>query len=69
MANFKLTKTRFAGLAFYKQAPGLWRVVDIHESELNSQGVPSVVGPQYRTKSELLADLDRYARESWGYGK
>lgn len=67
MANFKLTKTRFAGLAFYQQQPGLWRVADIHDSQLNAQGLPRAVGPQYRTKSELLADLERYARESWGY--
>jgi hypothetical protein len=65
--TFKIIKTRFAGLGYWHQGHALWRVVDLHESVLNSQGVPRVVGPQYKSKEELLGDLDRYARESWGY--
>lgn len=46
--------TRYPELGYRHQGSGLWRIVD------NSSG--SEVGPQYRTKAELLADLDRYAR-------
>ena len=28
--------------------------------------IHSCVGPHYRSKAELLADLTRYAKESWG---
>lgn len=66
-STYKIIKTRFAGLGYWHQGHGLWRVVDIHESVLNPEGMPRTVGPQYTTKAELLADLDRYARESWGY--
>lgn len=65
--KFNIQKTRYMGLGFYNQEAGLWRVVDIHDSLLNSQGVPRTVGPMYASKAELLSDLDRYARESWGY--
>ncbi|MNC69889.1 hypothetical protein D3C76_165240 [compost metagenome] len=65
--KYNIQKTRYMGLGYYNQQPGLWRVVDIHDSLLNSQGVPRAVGPQYASKAELLSDLDRYARESWGY--
>lgn len=51
-------KTRFAELGYVHDAPGLWRVVDMKTE--------SRVGPQYHSKEELLADLDRYARECWG---
>lgn len=68
-STFKIIKTRFAGLGYWHQGHGLWRVVDLHESVLNSQGLPRTVGPLYKTKEELLADLNRYARESWGYGE
>lgn len=59
----KLHKTRFPGLGFIQQAPNLWRIVDIHDGENTTR----VVGPQYRSKAELLGDLGRYAHESWGY--
>jgi hypothetical protein len=47
--------TRFKQLGYVCDAPGLWRVVD-KDGEHR-------VGPQYRTKAELLADLNRYATE------
>jgi hypothetical protein len=50
--------TRFPGLGYRKDSPNLWRVVDTSSGRS--------VGPQYRTKAELLADLARYARENWG---
>lgn len=65
--KYKINKTRFAGLGYWNQERGLWRVCDIHESVLNSQGVPRTVGPLYASKAELMADLARYARVSWGY--
>ena len=45
--------TRFLELNYVKIKDGLWRIVDA------STGAP--VGPHYRTKMELLADLDRFA--------
>jgi hypothetical protein len=47
--------TRFPELAYINQAAGLWRIVTTEDG--------ATIGPQYRTKAELLADLDRYARE------
>jgi hypothetical protein len=63
--GFKINRTRFEGLGYINQAKGLWRVVDIHDAISSSE--PRCVGPQYKSKTELLADLERYARESWGY--
>lgn len=45
--------TRFAELSYRQQARALWRFVD------NETG--AAVGPHYRTKDELFADLERYA--------
>ena len=45
--------TRFEGLSYRMDGPGLWRFVD-------EDGGRSV-GPQYTTKAELLADLSSYA--------
>lgn len=53
--------TRFEVLGFAKIKPGLWRVV-----ALDYPRRPAAVGPHYRTRGELLADLDRYAFEAWG---
>lgn len=50
-------KTRFPELSFINYC-GIWRFIDAETK--------AVVGPCYSTKSELLADLPRYARESWG---
>jgi hypothetical protein len=63
--KIKLTRTRYAGLAYGNTNPAgtpLWRFVDVHEGEDKAR----TVGPQYGTKTELLADLERYAK-SWGY--
>ena len=47
--------TRYAALGYRQDSSGIWRIVAV-------EGDASV-GPYYRTKFELLADLDRYARE------
>lgn len=52
------TATRFAQLGYRQDFRACWRVVDLESG--------SSVGPQYRTRAELLADLERYARENWG---
>lgn len=57
--------TRFAGLAFANTnpvGPAVWRVIDKHDV-----GREAAVGPVYRTREELLADLPRYAADTWGY--
>lgn len=55
-----LRQTRYPELCYMQQGPRLWRFIYVGE------GRESTVGPQYRTKAELLADLERYARE-WGF--
>ena len=61
--NKKLHRTRFKGLGYIHQDKNLWRVVDLHDG-INTN---HVVGPHYRSKTELLGDLERYATETWGY--
>lgn len=58
----KFTKTRFEPLGLSQCGPRLWRWVDTSWKP----EAPAVVGPHYQTKMEALADLERYARESWG---
>ncbi len=53
-----LRPTRFLELAYRCDGPGLWRVYDVSSPER-----PAAVGPHYRTKAELLADLQRYGAE------
>ena len=48
-----MNPTQYTELSFYRQDEGVWRFVD------NSTG--AAVGPQYRTRAELLADLPRFA--------
>ena len=48
-------RTRYAELGYVQDAPTLWRIVDL------SGGLQGRVGPLYRTKTELLGDLERYA--------
>lgn len=48
-----IRKTRYAALGFRSDGPALWRFVCIETG--------SSVGPQYASKAELLADLERYA--------
>lgn len=56
----KLRATRFLDtLAYRCDGPNLWRFYDITGDK------PAAVGPQYQSKAELLADLERYAR---GFG-
>ncbi|MCP3017412.1 hypothetical protein [Cupriavidus basilensis] len=60
-------RTRYAGLGYANTNPAgkpLWRVIDLHNDLRNDRN--AAVGPLYETKSELLADLDRYAK-TWGY--
>jgi hypothetical protein len=45
--------TRFSELSYCQHGRELWRFVD------NQSG--ATVGPHYRTKAELLSDLERYA--------
>jgi hypothetical protein len=49
------TSTRFPELGFRKDAPGLWRIV--------AADTEHSIGEHYVTKAELLADLERYARD------
>ncbi len=63
--KIKVHSTQFAGLGYANTNPAgaaCWRVIDLHES-----GRVAAVGPLYSSKAELLADLPRYARDSWNY--
>lgn len=51
--------TRYPMLGYGKTGD-VWRFYHL-------EGKPAVVGPIYHSKSELLADLTRYAEEEWGY--
>ena len=67
MADYPaFTRTRFAGLGYSRQPIGrtscLWRLVAYEDRP----EWPACVGPQYRTKDELLGDLQDYA-ERGGY--
>lgn len=48
-----MATTRFAELNYRNVDRGLWRIVDV------STG--SDIGPHYRTREELLSDLERFA--------
>jgi len=50
-------------LLYSNPAPRLWRVLHM-DTKHDKQ--PREVGPQYLSKTELLADLPRYAEE-WGF--
>ena len=47
------SKTRYRELMYRQAFPGVWRFV----------GDGCDIGPQYPTRAELLADLDRFAAE------
>ena len=49
-----VVRTRFPELA-YQHRGDHWRILDV------TGGGESGVGPQYPTRAELLADLERYA--------
>jgi hypothetical protein len=47
--------TRYPELGYAQHDAGLWRAIDMKTLE--------PVGPQYKTKAELMGDLDRYAQD------
>ena len=57
----KIRRTRFDLLGFVRLDATTWQFVSLEEPGNTRQ-----VGPHYRTEAELLADLSRYALESWG---
>lgn len=70
IAGWNIRETRYPNLGYLKIDDGIWRFVDLQEYRENGRrtfldGVPCV-GISYKTKQELLADLEAYAR-SWGY--
>ena len=57
IGTLNVSPTRYPELGYCKCAPGLWRIVDCTDDK------GACIGPHYRTKGELLADLARYAAE------
>jgi hypothetical protein len=55
--NDHIRPTRYPELGYRQDGPSLWRIYALGD------GRPAGVGPQYRTRAELLADLDRYATD------
>ena len=55
IGQLELRPTRFKELKYANVTVGLWRIVDASTEQ--------TVGPHYRTKVELLADLTRYAKD------
>lgn len=55
------SKTRFPELGYEKQDSNLWRIIDM------ADGRNSAIGPIYKTKGELLGDLNRFASEYYGW--
>jgi hypothetical protein len=58
--------TRYPELKYVREPDGesraYWRIVDVNGGHYDQDsGLGGRVGPMYRTKSELLADLDRFA--------
>ena len=63
--KYKVYKTRFPFLGYTKIDVGCWMILDISDDRYDSHIMQ--VGTHYKTKMELLADLERYATEVWGY--
>ena len=55
--TWTIRPTRFPLLGFRRDAAQLWRFYSLDGE------TPHSVGPHYRTKTELLADLERFAHE------
>lgn len=56
--------TRYAELSYTEVIKDDWRVVYARDQQLPN--VLATVGPHYKSEIELLCDLHRYAKESWG---
>lgn len=59
--GFRFYKTRFPELIFANLGKR-------HGWSFFTADDESRVGPIYKSKAELLADLARYAKENWGLG-
>ena len=57
-----IRQTRFPGLGYAKIGND-WRVID---TSSQNPKLSDAVGQFYKTKTELLCDIDRVAQE-WGY--
>lgn len=56
--------TRFPFLGVSQVERSLWRIVCLDwDGGGTSPRAPACIGPQYRTKGELLGDLRRFAEE------
>jgi hypothetical protein len=63
--NYTIHRTRYENLGYFKIENNIWRFVDLQDR--TPAQFPRAVGQTYRTKTELLADLERYATEVWSY--
>lgn len=50
-----MIQTRYAELGYEEQDRDLWRIIDT--------STRAAIGPHYKSRAELLGDLDRFARE------
>ena len=57
--------TRFPAIGLSRLEAGLWRWVSLDwPGGGTTPDSPSAIGPQYRSKGEALADLERYATDN-----
>jgi len=56
--NATIRPTRYPGLGYRQDDRQLWRFYATDDDPQR----PAAVGPHYRTRRELLADCNRYAR-------
>lgn len=56
-----IRSTRYPELGYVQVGKDLWRLVD--KQNAHPGGYAACIGPQYCTKAELLADLERMAQQ------
>jgi len=62
----RYSETRYRYIGLSRVAPALWRFVSLDwEGGGTTPDSPSAIGPHYRSKGEALADLARYAEDSY----
>jgi hypothetical protein len=58
--------TRYRHIGLSRLSPGLWRWVCLDwDGGGTTPRNPAAIGPCYCTKTEALADLERYAQDSY----
>jgi len=62
--TIKVYETRYDRLGYSNMFPGRWKFIDLTD---NGTPYTSSIGPNYHSRMELLSDLDRFAKEFFGF--